>query len=108
MRTPDDVLTEIRKTRAELERGSSALYAAELNAERCKEAAQLALDKALLTADGSIPEKQALSRIASVAERDVAFIARAEYNRIRSKISELDSLLMSLHGELKWLREVGA
>lgn len=108
MRTPDDVLTEIRQTRAQWERGSSALYEAELKAERAEDAAQLALDKALLSAEGSVPEKQAHARLASAAERDVAFIARAEFNRIKSKIRSMESSMMSLQSELKYMKEEGA
>lgn len=107
-RTPEDVLAEIRQTRAQLERGSSALYEAELKAERAEDAAQLALDKALLLADGSVPEKQAQARIASVGQRDEAFIARAELNRIKSKIRQLEYGLMSLQSELKYMKEEGA
>ena len=107
-RTPDDVLAEIRETRAQLERGSSALYDSELKAERAEDAAQLALDKALMTAEGSIPEKQARARIASAAIRDEAFVARAEFNRVKAKIRALESVLMSLQGELKWMKEEGA
>lgn len=108
MRTPEVVLTEIRETRAQLERGSSALYDAELKAERAEDAAQLALDKALLTAEGSVPEKQARARIQSAAVRDVAFVARAEFNRVKAKIRALESSMMSLQSELKWMKEEGA
>lgn len=107
-RTPDQVLLEIHGVRAELSRAPGALYDAELKAERAEDAAQLALDKALLLAEGSIPEKQAHARIASAEARDAAFIARAELNRIKTKTRGLESALMSLQSELKWLREEGA
>lgn len=107
-RTPDEVLTEIRSARSTLELGSDKLYAAELAAERAEDAAQLALDKALLTAEGSIPEKQAHARIASSAERDLAFIAKAEWNRVKAKIRALESAMMSLQSELKWMKDEGA
>lgn len=108
VRTPDVVAEEIRATRHELQKGSDALYAAELKAERAEDAAQLALDKALLTAEGSIPEKQAQARMASGVERDEAFIARAEFNRVKTKIRTLETSLMTLQSELKWMREEGA
>lgn len=41
-------------------------------------------------------------------ERDAAYVARAEHNRIRSKIKALEVSLMSLQSELKWAREAGA
>lgn len=107
-RTPDVVLAEIHAVRAELSKAPGALYDAELKAERAEDAAQLAMDKALLTAEGSIPEKQALARIASAELRDAAFIARAELNRVKTKTRGLEAGLMSLQSELKWLREEGA
>lgn len=107
-RTPDDVLNEIRTARGVLEQGSSKLYESELAAERAEDAAQLAFDRELLTADGSVPEKQAQARLASAAERDQAFIARAELNRVKSKIRALEQTMMSLQSELRWMRDEGA
>lgn len=107
MRTPDDVLREIHSVRAELSKAPAALYEAELKAERAEDAAQMMTDKALLTAEGSIPEKQALARIASADARDAAFISRAELNRVKTKTRGLESGLMSLQSELKWMREEG-
>ncbi len=107
-RTPDTVLGEIHNLRALLAKAPDAQYEAELKAERAEDAAQLALDKALLVAEGSVPEKQAQARIQSAAERDAAFIARAELNRIKTKTRGLESGLMTLQSELKWLREEGA
>ena len=107
-RTPDDVLTEIRNTRMALLGGPDRLQETELAAERAEEVAQLAFDKVLLTAEGSIPERQAQARKESVKERDAAFIARASHNRVRAKIRALESALVSLQAELKWAREEGA
>jgi hypothetical protein len=107
-RTPDQVLSEIRTARSILEKGSDKLYDAELAAERAEDAAQLALDRALLTAEGSIPEKQAHARVASAELRDLAFIARAELNRVKAKIRALESSMMSLQSELKWMKDEGA
>jgi len=108
MSTPDEVLAAIRATRAELNRGPDHLHETELAAERAEDAAQLAFDKVLMQADGSIPEKQAQARAASVGERDAAFIARAAHNRVRAKIRALEASLVSLQAELKWAREEGA
>lgn len=107
-RLPDDVLNEIRATRIELLRGPDALQDLEIAAERAEDAAQLAFDKILMQVDGSIPEKQAQARAGSVEERDAAFVARAAFNRAKSKIRGLESALVSLQAELRWAREEGA
>lgn len=81
---------------------------AELAAERAEDAAQLAFDKVLMQVDGSIPEKQAQARAGSVDERDAAFIARATFNRVKAKIKALESSLVSLQSELRWMKDSGA
>lgn len=105
MSGPDEVLDLIRQTRHELMRGPGYLHDAELAAERAEAAHQLAFDKVLMQVDGSIPEKQAQARAATVKEQDAAFIARATYNRVRAKIRALESSLVSLQSELRWIRE---
>ena len=107
-RTPDDVLTEIRQTRAELLRGSSVLKDTEINAERADLAADLAFDKAFMTATGTLDERKAVAREKSQTERDAAFIAIAEHNRVKAKLRHVESALMSLSSELKWMKEEGA
>jgi len=107
-RTPDVIMSEIVQTRHELSRGSDALYEAELAAERAEDAAQLASDRVYMTAEGSVEDRKAQGRAASQEERDEAFVARAEFNRIRQKIRALEASLVSLQSELRWARESGA
>ena len=107
-RTPDVILEEILATRRELMRGPDAVAELEVAAERAEDAAQLAFDAALMSVEGSIPEKQALARLASQDARDQAFVARAAFNRARSKTRGLEASLVSLQAELKWAREAGA
>lgn len=106
--TPDHVLSDIRQVRFDLLRGSSLLAETELAAERAEMVADLAADKAFMTAEGSIPVREGIGREASQGERDLAFIARAEHNRVKAKLRHLESALVSLQAELKWMRESGA
>lgn len=108
VRTPEDVLGEIRACRAQLDKAPDALHDAQLAAERAELAAKLAEDKAFLTAEGSIPERSAIARQASTSERDAAFIAAAQLGRVRQKIRGLETSMVSLQTELKWLRQEGA
>ena len=108
MRTPDDVLEEIRSVRAKLNQASEAIATSRLKAERADLAADLSFDKAFMVAEGSIPERQAVGRAASAAERDVAFIAAAEFDRVKAKTRHLEASLTSLQTELKWMRGEGA
>lgn len=94
--------------RAKLNRASEAIAKARLNAERTDLDADLAADKAFLVSDGSIPERQAVARAASADERDKAFIAAAEFDRVKAKTRHLEAALTSLQTELKWMRGEGA
>jgi hypothetical protein len=102
------VRAEIIRNIQESKGGPDAQYAAELKAERAEDAAQLAQDKALLTAEGSVPEKQAQARIASADERDAAFIARAELNKVKAKIRELENSKVAWQAVLKSIQAEGA
>ena len=107
-RTPDHVLSEIRATRADLLRGSSALYDAEVAAETAELAAQKVEDVSFLGADGAVEARKAQARIDGAEAALDAAVARAQHNRVRAKIRALESSLMSLQAELKFMREEGA
>ena len=107
-RTPDHVLADIRTTRAELLRGSSAIYDAETKAEALDLETQAAEDSAFLTAEGSVEARKAVARAAAMESEYAARIARAEFNRVKVKIRALESALVSLQSELRWLRDEGA
>jgi hypothetical protein len=108
IRTPDDILTEIRGVRTTLLKGSDALRDTELAAERAELAADLAADKAFMVTEGSIPVREIAGREHSQTERDAAFVARAEFNRVKAKMRHYEAALVSLQAELKWARESGA
>ena len=106
-RTPDHVLSEIRATRKLMLAGSSSLKDAEIAANRADLAADLAFDRAFMTATGTLDERKAVAREKSQAERDAAFIAIAEHSRVKAKLRHVESALMSLSSELKWMKEEG-
>ena len=108
MRTPDDVLDDIRKTRHELVRGSSAIYTAEVKAETADLAAQKAEDIAFLSGEGSVDARKAQARIAAETELLERAVTRAEWNRVKTKIRALESALMSYQAELKYMQAEGA
>ena len=108
MRTPDEVVDDIRKTRGELLRGSSAIYDAETAAELAELAAQKAEDLAFINGEGSVELRKAAARLAAEEATTEAVIARAGHNRVKTKIRGLESALVSLQAELKWMKEEGA
>jgi hypothetical protein len=108
LRTPDDVRQEISRNLSEGKRGPDANYDAELKAERAEAAYEAALDTALLAATGTVDERKAQSRLAAQTEQDAAFIARAEHNRVKLKIRQLDNSTVALQSVLKSIQNEGA
>ena len=107
-RTPDDVLTEIHGLRAELMRGPDVIRDLEVAAERAEFAHQLALDEALMQATGTVDDRKAAARLSASELADVAFIARASFNRARAKVRAIESSLMTLQSELRHMKDAGA
>ena len=106
--TPDDVRTEIMKCRAELLRGPDAIKDAEIPAELAGLDADMAFDKALLAATGSVEEKKATARIAADELRRDAVVARAIFNRMKTKVKQLESEMFALQAVLKSIQIEGA
>lgn len=99
--SPDELRETIYRLLREQAKGPDAHYEAELKAERAEDAYQAALDAAFLTAEGNIEERKAIARQRTMSERDAAGIARAEHNRIKLKMRQLDSSLIAYQALLK-------
>lgn len=99
--TPDQVRAQITAFLLEQSKGPQAHYEAELKADRAEDAYQLAFDKAYLTAEGSIEDRKAVARLATLELRDIYGVAKAEFGRIKLKIRQLDSSLMASQSLLK-------
>ena len=85
-------LSELTQTNRE---GVQALYEAEVNLA----GAELALDKgeagAFIHATGSVAERQAQAKLESAELRFERDLAKAQVNRIRTKIRQIESELMA-------------
>lgn len=99
--TPDQVRAQISAYLVEQSRGPQAHYDAELAAERAEDVYQSAFDRAYLTAEGSIEDRKAIARLATLDLRDAMEIARAEFGRVKLKIRQLDASLMATQSLLK-------
>ena len=106
--TPEKIRFELTQVGRELYKAADALQVLEVEAERAELDAQSAIDKAFLTAEGSIPEKQAQARERSLEARDKAIISRAAYNRARAKAKGLELQQMRLMATLKSIQLEGA
>lgn len=99
--TPEQVRAQITAYLAEQSKGPQAHYEAELKAERAEDVYQAAFDKHYLTAEGSIEDRKAIARLATLDLRDAMGVARAEFGRIKLKIRQLDASLMATQSLLK-------
>lgn len=106
--TPEQVRFQLVEVGREQSKAHDAIERLEVEAERAELHAQSVIDKAFLTTEGSIPERQAVARERALPERDAAVIARASYNRARSKSKYLESETMRLMAVLKSIQIEGA
>jgi hypothetical protein len=96
LQTPDTVIRQLVEIRAEAQKGVNAQYDAELKLA----AASLALDtaeaRALLDAQGTVVDRQAVAKLKTEKERLDEAIARAEFNRVKTKMRLLEQAQMSV------------
>lgn len=96
MNTPQDLIQELNRILTEVQKGVSATYDAE-----CKVAdRQAVLDKAYATSyintQGTVEDRKQLATLQTAQERFEVDLAKAEWNRCRSKMKALEMAQMSL------------
>jgi len=100
-KTPDSIVRELVDIRAEASKGVDALYNAETKLANASLEADLAESRALLSAEGNVAERQAYAKIESAEARLNEDIARAEYNRVRTKMKILEQSQMSVQTQAR-------
>ena len=104
---PEDVIAELKRIQEELGKGSDALYAAEVKLAEAEDRLDRAEAEAFLSATGTAGERTAESRLVSADYRFARDLARAEVNRVKTKIRNLESAsvavsVMAKQIELTW------
>jgi lipopolysaccharide export system protein LptA len=99
--TPDDIITQLVAIREQAERGIALLYEAEVKSAKLQLEADKVEATALITAEGNVAHKQAIAKIKSGEARLEADIAKAEYQRIRTKLRHLELAQSSLQTQAK-------
>lgn len=105
---PDEVRQLILALVAKQVQGPDAHYNAEVKAEQAEADASKAFDMAFMTAEGNIEERKAQARLQTEAQRDAAFIARAEHNRVKLKIQQINNSVVAYQAVLKSMLADGA
>ena len=101
LQTPDSVIGELVAIRAEASKGADALYRAEVKLAEAMLAADKKEASALIAAEGTVVDRQAIAKLKSADERLAADIAKAEMNRVKTKLKILSEQQMSVQTEAR-------
>jgi hypothetical protein len=96
METPKQVIRELEKIRLQSEQGISLLAEAEVKYLELASAADRIEATELLSAQGTIVDRQAVAKLKAMDSRFEADLARAELNRIKAKIRHLSESQMAV------------
>lgn len=105
--TPLDVITELASIRAQSEKGINYLAEAEQRLVAAELAADRAESLALLEAQGTVVDRQAIAKLKSETEREAAQLARIEVGRVKLKLKHLTESMMAVQTsarmiEIQW------
>lgn len=109
--TPTQIIQELHRIQTEAAKGVSALYDAECKLADAENHYERTLQLAFIEAQGTVADRTARSRLTASPARLEADLAKAEWNRIKLKMKQLELAQMStqtiarqIETELKVLR----
>jgi hypothetical protein len=105
--TPSHIVQELQRLTAEMERGASALYDAECKMADAEAAYDRAVSLAFIENSGTVADRQAVAKLKAVEDKLRADLARAEYNRVKTKMKTLSDqatmmAVISKNVEIQW------
>jgi hypothetical protein len=105
--SPTNIIQELQRLTAEMDKGSNALYDAECKMADAEAAYDKAVSLAFLNNQGTVADRQAVAKLQAVEEKLKADLARAEFNRVKVKMKTLSDqatmmAVMSKNVELQW------
>jgi len=96
METPKEVIRELEKIRNQSEQGIALLAEAEIKYLELAAAADRVEATELLSAQGTIVDRQAVAKLKAMDVRFEADLAKVELNRIKAKIRHLSESQMAV------------
>ena len=96
METPKEVIKELEKIRNQSEQGIALLAEAEVKYLELASAADRVEATELLSAQGTIVDRQAVAKLKAMDVRFQADLAKVELNRIKAKIRHLSESQMAV------------
>jgi hypothetical protein len=105
--SPTHIIQELQRLTAEMDKGSNALYDAECKMADAEAAYDKAVSLAFINNQGTVADRQAVAKLQSLNEKLEADLARAEFNRVKTKMKTLSDqatmmAVMSKNVELQW------
>ena len=99
------MLLEIQKQIAELiaenAKGATALFETESALAQAEYELDLVEQKAFLGADGTVADRTAIARLKAAENRLQRDLRKAEHNRVRVKIKQIETALIALSTQAK-------
>jgi hypothetical protein len=105
--TPGHIVQELQRLTAEMDKGASALYDAECKMADAEAAYDRAVSLAFIENSGTVADRQAVAKLKSVDQKLMADLAKAEYNRVKTKLKTLSDqatmmAVISKNVEIQW------
>jgi hypothetical protein len=99
--TPLMVMAELSHILAEVQKGISVLYDSECKLADAENAYERELQLAFINAQGTVADRTAVSRLQASEKRLAADLAKAEYNRVKTKLKALEMAQMSIQTQAR-------
>lgn len=99
--TPDAIARELRALVALAEHGPDELKRAELRYQTAESAYQDAYDSGYKDAEGTIAEREIAGRLEARVVREIRDEERAELNRVKARIRQIENSQVGLSVQLK-------
>jgi hypothetical protein len=93
--TPNGIIEELQRIQAEAAKGVQVTYDAECRYADAENAYERAVQLAFIESEGTVADRTAVSRLKAADARLKADLAKAEWNRCRSKMKQLEMAQMS-------------
>lgn len=101
IKTPDSIIRELIDIRDEAARGISVLYDCEIKLADAAINAETIEAKSLINSTGNVAERQAQAKLESADSRLAEQLAKAEFNRVKTKLRLLEQAQMSVQTQAR-------
>jgi hypothetical protein len=95
MNTPSQVIQSLQDIQTEMARGLGVLYDSEVKLADAENNYEKTLQLAFINAQGTVADRTAISRLQAADARLEADLAKATYNRVKTKLKQLELAQMS-------------